>query len=518
MYLVTATEMQAMDRAAIETLGIPGRVLMENAGREATRVFLAHFADTARRGVGVVAGRGNNGGDGHVVARCLAHLGFPVTVYLLCAADRVAGDAAANLRLLAPLNIPLVEITDEAALARHRPAMAAVAVWVDAIFGTGLHSEVTGLSRSVIEFINRQDRPVFAVDIASGLHADTGRPCGACINAQVTATFAYPKVGQVLYPGAEHTGRLEIVDIGIPAKIAAAVAPRQMMLTAPMVRGLLPQRPADSHKGRNGHLLVVAGSSGKTGAAAMTANAALRVGAGLVTVGVARSLNPVMETLTLEAMTAPLPDNDAGVLGPAAHAAILALAEGKSCLALGPGLGPDPATGEMVRGLIRASTVPLVLDADALNHLADRLDTARRLAVAAVLTPHPGEMGRLIGAGAAAVQLDRVDCARRLAVDLQAHIVLKGARTLVADPDGTVFVNPTGNPGMAAGGMGDVLTGAIAGLIAQGVAPGPAARAAVYLHGAAADHLAAAIGPVGYLAGEVMQALPQAIAKLLREV
>ncbi len=517
MYLVTAAEMQAMDRAAIETLNIPGRVLMENAGRAATRVFLAHFAEAARGGVGVVAGRGNNGGDGHVIARCLAHQGFPVTVFLLCASDRVAGDAAANLKLLAALGIPVVEVADEAALTRHRPAMAAVGVWVDAIFGTGLNAEVTGHTRSVIEFINRRDRPVFAVDIASGLHADTGRPCGVCIDAQVTAAFAYPKVGQLLFPGAAHTGRLEIVDIGIPAKIAAAVAPRQSMVTAPMVRSLLPHRPADTHKGRNGHLLVVAGSAGKTGAAAMTANAGLRVGAGLVTVAVARSLNPVMETLALEAMTAPLPENGPGVLGPDAHAATLALTEGKNCLALGPGLGLDPATGELIRGLIRASKVPMVIDADALNHLAGRLDAVRRLPVGAVLTPHPGEMGRLTGTATAEVQQDRVGCARRLAIDLKAHIVLKGARTVVADPDGTVFVNPTGNPGMAAAGMGDVLTGAIAGLIAQGMAPGAAARAAVYLHGAAADHLATSVGPVGYLAGEVMRALPIAIAHLIRE-
>jgi NAD(P)H-hydrate epimerase len=517
MYLVTSAEMQAMDRAAIETLGIPGRVLMENAGREAARVFRAHFSDLGRRGVGVVAGRGNNGGDGHVIARCLAHHGFPVTVYLLCAADRVAGDAAANLGLLAPLGIPVVEVADEDAFARHRPAMAEAAVWVDAIFGTGLNAEVSGVTRRVIEFINRLGRPVFAVDIASGLHADTGRPCGVCIDAQVTATFAYPKVGQLLFPGAAHTGRLEIVDIGIPAKIAAAVAPRQILLTAPMVRGLLPRRPADSHKGRNGHLLALAGSPGKTGAAALTATAALRVGAGLVTVGVAESLNPAMETLTLEAMTAPLPDNGSGLLGPAALEAILALAEGKSCIAMGPGLGGGAATGELVRALMRASAVPLVVDADGLNHLAGRLDAARGLSVAAVLTPHPGEMGRLAGITPEAVQQDRIDCARRLAVDLAAHVVLKGARTLVADPDGTVFVNPTGNPGMAAAGMGDVLTGAIAGLIAQGVAPGPAARAAVYLHGAAADHLAATVGPRGYLAGEVMHALPAALARLLQE-
>jgi NAD(P)H-hydrate epimerase len=517
MYVVTSAEMQTLDRMTIEEFGLPGRLLMENAGREATRVFLAHFSDAARRGVGVIAGQGNNGGDGYVMARCLAHKGFPVRVFLLSTADRIQGDAAANLKLLTATGVPVIEVPDEAAFSRCQREMRAMAVLVDAIFGTGLRSEVRGLFRQAIEFINQLNQPVLAVDIPSGLSADSGQPCGACIRASVTVTFAYPKIGQVVFPGADCTGRLEVVDIGIPPALADRIRPRQFLLSAEAVRDCVGRRPADSHKGRTGHLLVVAGSPGKTGAAAMTAAAALRIGAGLATLGAAASLHGIMETLTLEAMTAPLPETAAGILGPTAKDAILALCQGKSCLALGPGLGPAPETGALIRELVRSSPIPMVIDADGLNHFSGATEALKNLTVATVLTPHPGEMARLLGTTAPAVQRDRIACARELATDLNLHVVLKGARTLIAHPDGTVYINPSGNSGMASGGMGDVLTGAIAGLITQGIRPERAARAAVYLHGAAADHLARSIGPWGYLAGEVMNALPGQIAALFAE-
>jgi NAD(P)H-hydrate epimerase len=517
MYLVTSAEMQAMDRMAIEGFGLPGRLLMENAGREATRVFLNHFAGDARRGVGVIAGRGNNGGDGYVIARYLAQRGYPVSVYLLSTADQIRGDAAANLKLLPAVGVPVVEIPDEASFARCQRAMRSLPVWVDAIFGTGLSAEVCGLFRHVIEFINQLNRPVLAVDIPSGLNADNGQVCGACIRARITATFAFPKIGHAVFPGAEFTGQLEVLDIGIPPQIADRISPRQFLLSAEAVRGYLSPRAPEIHKGRTGHLLVIAGSPGKTGAAAMTAVSALRIGAGLVTLGVPESLHPVMETLTLEAMTSPLPQTAGGGWGLAARDGILRLAQGKSCLALGPGIGQDAETGELVRDVVRSSPIPMVIDADGLNHLAGRTDVLKKLAVPTVLTPHPAEMARLLGTTVPAVQRDRIACARDLAVTLDLHVVLKGARTVIAHPDGTVYINPTGNPGMAAGGMGDVLTGAMAGLITQGIRPELAARAAVYLHGAAADHLARCIGPWGYLAGEVMSALPGRIAALFGE-
>jgi NAD(P)H-hydrate epimerase len=517
MVVLTSAEMQTLDRLTIEQFGLPGRLLMENAGREAARVFLSCFGDLARQGVGVIAGRGNNGGDGYVMARCLAQKGYPVRVYRLSPLDRIQGDAAANLQLLPAAGVPVIDAADEASFSRSQRDMRAEAVWVDAIFGTGLRSEVRGLFRHAIEFINQLNRPVLSVDIPSGLSADTGQPGGACIRARMTVTFAYPKIGQVIFPGVDYTGRLEVVDIGIPPALTERIRPRHFMLSAEAVRGYVAPRTADTHKGRTGHLLVVAGSPGKTGAAAMTATAALRIGAGLVTLAAPASLHAILETLTLEAMTAPLPESAAGTLGRSAQETILGLAQTKSCLALGPGLGPAPETGELVRELARSSPIPTVIDADGLNHLAGALEVLKNRPADTVLTPHPGEMARLLGTTAPAVQRDRIGCARDLATALGLHVVLKGARTVIAHPDGTVYINPTGNSGMASGGMGDVLTGALAGLIAQGIRPDRAARAAAYLQGAAADHLAVSVGPWGYLAGEVMNALPRQLAVLFTE-
>jgi hydroxyethylthiazole kinase-like uncharacterized protein yjeF len=515
MILVTAGEMQLMDRRTIEDVGIPGLVLMENAGQGATRFLLEQFPDVANLKVGVIAGRGNNGGDGFVMARCLKQKGIQVHVYLLTEKQRVRGDAAANLNFLKPLGIPLVEIPDEDSFSIRKSEMSGLDVWVDAILGTGLKSDVTGYFKTIIEFINDLKKPVFAVDIPSGLNTDSGQPCGACIQAQATATFAFAKIGHLVYPGAGYTGTLEVVDIGIPPHIVAAVEPRQFLVTPELIRSYLPPRPADAHKGSSGHLLVVAGSTGKTGAAAMTSMSALRVGAGLVTLGVAESLNPVLEAQMLEAMTAPLPETEPGVLGESAFDAIQKLIPGKKCLALGPGLGQAPETGELVRHIIQASEIPVVVDADGLNNLADRVQILKKVKAPVILTPHPGEMARLIHSDTRRIQQDRVACAREFATRFKVHLVLKGARTVIAHPDGRIFINPTGNPGMAAGGMGDVLTGMIAGLVCQGVPPGAAAQAGVYLHGAAADSLVETVGPYGYLAGEVMRAVPGEIKKIV---
>lgn len=512
MYLVTAAEMQAMDRITIESVGIPGRVLMENAGREAARVFRAHFPSPGR--IAVLAGPGNNGGDGYVVARCLAGAGHDVTVVLLCPAERVRGDAAANLKLLPAVGVPVLEIPDEGSFAREAARLREVDCWVDGIFGIGLKQAPSGVFRAAIDHVNASGRPVLSLDVPSGLDADTGHPVGACVRARVTVTFGWPKIGLLAFPGAGFSGLVEVADIGIPDAVARTLAPRRSVLTRDAVRRRLPERTPDAHKGRTGHVLVVGGSPGKTGAAAMTATAALRVGAGLATVAAAASLDPVLSALLLEAMTAPLPDEGTGILGPAAVEPLAALARGKACLAVGPGLGTDAGTGDLIRDLVRAAEVPIVIDADGLNHLAGRLDVLDGVRVPIVLTPHPGEMARLTGATVAEVQRDRFECARSLAGRHGVHVVLKGARTVVAHPDGTAVLNPTGNAGMASGGMGDVLTGAIAGLICQGADPGAAAEGAVYLHGAAADRLAETVGPQGYLAGDLLRELPPALARL----
>ncbi|UCD31335.1 MAG: NAD(P)H-hydrate dehydratase [Desulfobacterales bacterium] len=517
MYLVTASEMRQMDQETIESFGLPGRILMENAGRGATRFFLEQFEDLAGKNVGVVAGRGNNGGDGFVIARYLFQKGIRVTVFLLSQSAKVRGDAAANLELLLPLDVPVIELPDQDAFAAHKISLRHQDIWIDAIFGTGLKSDVKGFFKTIIDFINHSNKPVFAVDIPSGLNSDTGQPCGTCIRADATATFAFAKTGHILFPGASYTGNLEIVDIGIPAHIAKNANPLQHLITPSLIRSLLQPRAPDAHKGNTGHLLVIAGSPGKTGAAAMTAISAMRTGAGLVTLGIPASLNAILETQVIEAMTYPLPEAGDGMLGEASFNTIMDLLSDKKCLALGPGLGTSIETQTLVLRIIKESPKPIVIDADGLNCLIGHTQILKDCNAPIILTPHPGEMARLIDTTAHEIQKDRIYFAREFAKKFNIHVALKGARTVIAQPDGNVFINPTGNSGMASGGMGDVLTGVIAGFIAQGYPLEIATHIGVYLHGAAADDLTRRIGPYGFLATEVMDAIPVQISMLVNQ-
>lgn len=513
MIIVTASEMQQMDRLTIESFGIPGRILMENAGSGAVRFMVETFKNLPDMRVGIVAGRGNNGGDGFVMARYLSQKSIPVTVYLLASRDKVQGDARENLDLLTLLKIDVVEMPDVSIFRKYKASMHRQDIWVDAILGTGLKSDVKGYYKEVIDFVNRLNRPVFAVDIPSGVNSDTGQICGSAIQAQATATFAFAKVGHVIYPGAGLSGDLAIIDIGIPGFVLQQVSPRRYLLSESVIRSLISPRNPDTHKGRNGHLLVISGSPGKTGAAAMTAMAAMRSGAGLVTLGVPQSLNPILETQVTEVMTYALPETHDGMLDSAGLDAVLKLLDGKNCLAVGPGIGTAAETQELFDGTLRKSRVPLVIDADGLNLLARQPDILKKVQVPVILTPHPGEMARLCRITVQQVQADRIQCARSLSKRYGVHVVLKGARTVVSHPDGTVFINPTGNSGMASGGMGDVLTGLIAGFVSQGYSPEDAAHIGVYLHGAAADLLAEQAGPFGFLASEVMAQIPGQIKK-----
>jgi NAD(P)H-hydrate epimerase len=431
---------------------------------------------------------------------------------------QIPGGKRHHLERLVALDIGVIEIPDEDSFSKTKPNLSDCGLLVDAILGTGLTSDVRGLFKTVINFINELNRTgiaVFAVDIPSGLNADTGQPCGTCIRAQGTATFGLAKIGHFTYPGAEYTGTLEVIDIGIPGSVVQAVGPKQYLLTSARIRNYLQPRSADTHKGRTGHLLVIAGSPGKTGAAAMTAMSAMRAGAGLVTLGIAESLNPILETQVLEVMTARLPESENGVLGNTAAEDIRKMEAGKTCLAIGPGIGQAAETRSLVKKIISQSKTPVVIDADGLNNIAGQTQLLKNLKTPAVLTPHPGEMARLMDVTPAEVQQNRLQCARDFATNFKVDLVLKGAATVIAHPDGSAYINPTGNPGMASGGMGDVLTGVLAGFITQGYTPKAAAHAAVYLHGAAADTLAKTIGPIGYLAGEVMNAIPAEIKKLI---
>ncbi|MCP4682933.1 MAG: NAD(P)H-hydrate epimerase, partial [Desulfobacterales bacterium] len=387
MYLVTANEMQTMDRETIESFGIPGQVLMENAGRGATRMFLDKFPGVMDSRVGVLAGRGNNGGDGFVIARYLAQYGVRVCVYLLSEKSKVKGDAEANLKLLEPLYVPVFEVPDKASFERQLTGIKHQEIWVDAILGTGLSSPVRGYFKEVIEFVNQCNRPVFAVDIPSGLDSDTGKPLGVSVKAHATATFGFAKIGHVLYPGKDYTGDLGIIDIGIPPHIVEQIGPGQRLLTPDYISNEYLPRPSDAHKGTTGHLMIVAGSRGKTGAAAMTAISAIRAGAGLVTLGIPASLNPVLESQVLEAMTVPLYETDDGCLSESSGDTILSLLEDKRCLAIGPGIGTNSSTKDLIVKLIKETKIPLVIDADGLNILAENMGILKKVRVPVILTP-----------------------------------------------------------------------------------------------------------------------------------
>lgn len=511
--LATAEEMRRADRRVIEELGVPGLVLMENAGRGAADAVERVLGPVRGRRVAVVAGKGNNGGDGCVVARHLAARGAHVVVWLVARAAEVRGDAAVNLAALRQAGLPVTEVVDEAGLATLAAELSRADLVVDALLGTGLTGPATGLVAGAIEAINRAGRTVCALDLPSGLASDHGRLLGPTVRAALTVTFGLPKRSLYLWPAAGEAGRVELADLGVPrAWLGEGV--RVGLLEAGDLRPWFPPRPPDTHKGRHGHLLVVAGSVGKTGAAVLACRGALRVGTGLVTCATPASQRPVVAAQLAEAMTEPLPETVVLTLGARALDRLLELAAQRDAVAVGPGVGLEPETQGAVRELVRLAECPVVVDADALTAFAGQPELLRQARGPRLLTPHPGEAARLLGGSVSDVQADRIEAASRLAELTGAVVALKGAGTVVAEPEGAVTLNPTGNPGLATGGTGDVLTGVAGGLLAQGLPPARALRAAVYLHGLAADLVAAERGPVGYLAGDVAEALPRALRVL----
>lgn len=516
MKLLTATQMQGLDRQTIEDIGIPGVVLMENAGRGMAEHIMESFAALKPGPVLVLAGKGNNGGDGYVIARHLIEVGWQVTSLVLAERAAIQGDAAVNLDVLEACGGRILFAPDDASLEQALAQQTGARLLVDALFGTGLTKPVGGRYAAAINWINRSPAAVAAVDIPSGIDASSGRILGQSVSADLTATFAFPKIGQVSYPGAGFVGNLVVVDIGIPAKIASQVTDDCLLVTSQVARTLLPLRPPDGHKGTFGHLLVAAGSVGKSGAAVMTAEAALRGGCGLATLACPAEVQPVVASRLTEVMSAPLADAG-GEVSLDALPALQGLLEDKQALAIGPGFGLGAAAGEVVRRLVMDCPLPIVVDADGLTALAGHLEilTSRRAPL--VLTPHPGEMARLAQLSASAVQEDRIAVARGFATQHGVVLVLKGARTVVALPDGRIRINASGNAGMASGGMGDVLTGLIGSFLAQGLDAGRAAVLAVFLHGYAADRLVEQHGEAGLLAGDLITELPAARQALTKE-
>ena len=506
--------MREADRRAIEHLGIPSLVLMENAGRQVVDAMEAGLGSAAGRRIGVLCGRGNNGGDGFVVARVLHERGANALVCLLGSAGDVRGDARVNLDSLERLGIAVGEITDEPGWATLSPQLAAADVIVDALVGTGLTSALTGLAAMIVADVNAMAVPIVSVDLPSGLSADTHQLIGPCVDATLTVTFAAPKPALVLLPAAQHAGDVVVADIGIPQDVIDALdGPRIEVSAGDELAPLVQARPEASHKGDFGHVLVVAGSRGKTGAAYLAAAGALRSGAGLVTVATPRSCQPVVAALGAEFMTEDLDETPEGSIAAAAAVRVLELAG--DVVAIGPGLGAVAETRAFVRALLSREQRPLVVDADALNALAgDASALGHRRECDVIVTPHPGEMARLAGKSTEQIQADRVGAALALATAHRLYVVLKGHQTVVATPDGSAFVNPTGNPGMATGGAGDVLTGMIAAWLGQLGDAEAACRLAVFLHGAAGDLAEAEQGQHALTAGDIVRHLGAAARAL----
>lgn len=514
MKVATAQIMQELDRETITTMGIPGLILMENAGRGAVSSMIRAFDNISEMKIAILAGRGNNGGDGFVIGRTLLNMGVDVKVYLLSSAERLEGDALTNFEIYKKLGAPLEKIPDSKTFESHRAEIARFDLFVDALLGTGLRGEVKGFYGDVIDFLNQLTEPVVSVDIPSGLDSDTGKPLGACVKASLTTTFGLPKIGQLLYPGVNYTGSLDVIDIGIPTSIIEAKSIPYNLITPAMLCGLLEPRAQDSHKGHFGHLLVLAGSAGKTGAAAMTCEAAMRVGAGLVTLGIPSSLNSIMEAKLTEVMTAPLKETERQSLDEDSLEEIMDLSRGKDLLCIGPGLSTHPSTKRLVISLLKNFSLPMVIDADGINAIADDQGSLSKAKGSIALTPHPGEMARLLFCSVKEVQEDRIGKARGLADKLGVHVVLKGARTIIAEPGGKIHINPTGNAGMAAAGVGDVLTGILSGLICQGLPFSDALCLGVYLHGHVADKLVKKRGERGLMATDLLEDLPRALQKI----
>jgi NAD(P)H-hydrate epimerase len=493
--VVTATEMRALDHATITEVGIPAFTLMETAGRAVAASARAMVGD-ARGHVAVVCGPGNNGGDGFVAARVLRALGIDATVYLAAAAARLAGDARAHFDVLERSGGVVRPIDTPRALAEVAPAIGGAALAIDALFGIGPVRPIDGHLADVVAAFNHA-RVRLAVDIPSGLDADTGRALGAVVRAHRTITMAAPKIALVSAPGFAWCGDIEIADIGVPPGVLATQAVHAGLVEEADVAAWLPRSSLLDHKGRRGHALVIGGMPGMRGAGRLAATAALRAGAGLVTM---------------------VSGDGAGDPDDSVMTAATPVLEGKAAVVIGPGLGRSELAAGWV-GDVLAAGVPAVLDADALNLIAGISEALAKANGPIVITPHPGEAARLLDSTAADVEADRLAAARALAAKTRAVVVLKGARTIVCDGtlgDDYCSINPTGGPALATGGSGDVLSGVIGALLAQGVPAIDAARAAVFVHGRAGDELARTLGPRGVMSSDLAYTIAGVIAKIPR--
>lgn len=508
MKLVSALQMRAIDRRAIDGLGIPGMELMENAGRGIAHYLKDIFnGETKGKRVAIFCGKGNNGGDGYVIARYLHSWGTVVQIFLLAARGEIQGDALANLQKIEQLGIKISPIGSSGI----PPIISGNDLIIDAIFGTGFQGSVDDGTKRIIDFLNGSGIGILAVDTPSGLNNDTGEIGNACVRATYTASLALPKIGQYLYPGKAYCGQIKIIDIGLPPEAIIREDLSLNLVTPSRIKQLIPDRSPMAHKGDCGTLFIVAGSVGLTGAAALAAEAAVKAGTGLVTVGIPQSLNDILEIKLTEAMTKPLPElKKRRCLPTRSLGAILENIALADAVCLGPGVGRHFETMELFRRIIAKLGKPAVLDADGLYAFSGKTELLQNCSADLVITPHAGEFSRLSGKTVEEVLSNRTEAASKLALQLGKVVLLKGAPTIIAGPDGSVYISPTGNQGMATGGSGDVLTGVIGALMALGLKGFDAAICGAYLHGLAGDLARKGIGTFGMTASDIVSHLPKA--------
>jgi NAD(P)H-hydrate epimerase len=515
--------MREIDRVTIRTYGIPGLVLMERAGMAVAEKAMELFP--GKRFM-TLCGGGNNGGDGLVAARGIHNRGSRAKAILLSKQDSLSPDCKAQYQLAQKTGVDIEFRKTVSKSDLHG------SVIIDAVLGTGLSKPVGGDLARIFRLINEADVPVIAVDIASGISSDNGEVLGEALMADHTITFGLPKRGHFLYPGADYTGSLQVVDIGFPEKLTSSEKIKAELVSRDIAATLVPPRRRNSFKGDYGHVLIIAGSRGKTGAAMLTAEACLRTGSGLVTIGVPETLLDIFQSRVLEEMTFPLADRGDGTLAAKAIDAILRFAsQNADVIAIGPGIGVTPDTEEIVKKIVLSSAVPVVIDADGLNAIRDSREIFSKAKSPVIITPHPGEMVRLLRRKSEVtkqkankvtrisiqdIEEDRIETAVTFAKETGVYVVLKGVPTIVAAPEGSAYINTTGNPGMATGGSGDALTGIIASLTGQGLDPAAAAVLGVYLHGLAGDSAAMALGEHSLIASDIISALPEAFLSLRR--
>jgi hydroxyethylthiazole kinase-like uncharacterized protein yjeF len=514
MKLATAQDMKKIDESAVRDYSLTITKLMENAGAAVLKVLDEIHSPISKKTFGVLCGKGHNGGDALVVARLLKQKKASVVVILVGELEDLADEPKKQYQKTKSAKVPFLFLDSREKIKAIQAALEECDVIVDGLLGTGLSRPVDGLYRELILLVGKLGKPVLAIDIPSGLSADSGSPIEEALAAQATVTFGLPKIGFFTPAASSFIGELKIVNIGFPKELLNASFIHQELSDLSMVKKSLPRYDENTHKGTRGRILLVAGARGLTGAATLSAYGAQRIGAGLVTVACPESLNTIMEIKLTEPMTAPVPEIEGGFLSSRATGRILDLAVNVNAVVLGPGIGRQRETGQLVKDLIMKLTVPMVVDADALYLLGGHLDILKSAKCPIILTPHPGEAAWLLKTTIIAVEQNRLKVAKQLAQDYNVFVVLKGHRTIIASPQGEVRVNPTGNRGLATGGTGDVLSGIIGGLLAQRLSAFEAATTGVYLHGLAGEKASRKFGPDGLLAGDLLPLLP----RLLRQV